>query len=281
MEKCVFDPFLTHFWSHNGPFSRHFGIFHGPKCAIMGSKRAKNTCLSIPSGLGTTLEKMIFFAPGTTVDPPLAPIVRGPSCPPAPASDHWYGGLGVSLGDSEAWKPQKVEGCGWTRCPRNLILSHVAQDTARAWFRGVGAHCADFGAFWRLFGPFLGHIVELKGTRGLLDMVKSSRTWSVATVSLRLGVLPGFWGYFGAKMAVFVPKLRRFGRAPPDLVPPPRAATGEFSAQNLDLARPPPRLQDGYMGKRSEALGQSNGQNGMDTCLLLFVACCCCCCCCC
>ena len=24
--KCVFDPFLTHFWSQDSPFSRHFGI---------------------------------------------------------------------------------------------------------------------------------------------------------------------------------------------------------------------------------------------------------------
>ena len=176
LEKCVFDPFLTHFWCQNGPFSRHFGIFHGPKRATTGSKRPKNTCLSIPSGLGTTLEKMIFSAPGTLVDPPLAPTVHGLGCPPAAPSDHWYGGPGGSLGDSEAWKPQKVGGCGWTRCPRNLILGHIAQDTARAWFRGVGAHCADFGAFWRLFGPFLGHIVELKGTRGLFDTAKSSRT---------------------------------------------------------------------------------------------------------
>ena len=151
LEKCVFDPFLTHFWSQNGPFSRHFGIFHGPKRVTTGSKRAKNTCLSIPSGPGTTLEKIIFFAPGTLVDPPLAPAVRGPGCPPAPPGDHWFGGLGVSLGDSEAWKPQKVGGCGSTRCLRNWILSHVAQDTARSWFRGVGAHCAVFGAFWRLF----------------------------------------------------------------------------------------------------------------------------------
>ena len=113
----------------------------------------------------------------------------------------------------------------------NPILSHVAQDTARAWFQGVGAHCTDFRAFWRLFGPFL---VELRGTRGLFDTAKSSRTWSVGTVSLRLGVLPGFRGYFGRKMAVFGPKLRRFGRAPPDLAPNPRAATGEFVAQNLD-----------------------------------------------
>ena len=133
-------------------------------------------------------------------------------------------------------------GCGWTRCPRNSVLSHVAQDTARAWFRGDGAHCVDFGDFWRLLGPFLGHIVELKGTRGLFDTAKSSRTWRVATVSLRLGVSRGFGGCFGRKIAIFGPKLRGFGRAPPDLAPPPRAATGEFLAQNLDLARAPPRL---------------------------------------
>ena len=73
LEKRVFHPFLTHFWFQNSPFSRHFAIFCGPKRATTGSKRPKNTCLSIPSGLGTTLEKMIFFAPGTLVDPPLAP----------------------------------------------------------------------------------------------------------------------------------------------------------------------------------------------------------------
>ena len=72
-------------------------------------------------------------------------------------------------------------------------------------------------------------------------------------------------------MAVFGPKLRRFGRAPPDLAPPPRAAIGEFLAQSLDLARPLPRLQDGSMGKRSEVLGGSNGKNGTETCLLLVV----------
>ena len=42
------------------------------KRVTTGSKRAKNTSSSIPSGLGTTLEKMIFFCPwdpsGPTVD---------------------------------------------------------------------------------------------------------------------------------------------------------------------------------------------------------------------
>ena len=51
-------------------------------------------------------------------------------CPPAPPSDQWYRGLGVSLGDFEACKQQKVGGCGWTRCPQNSDLRHVAQDTA-------------------------------------------------------------------------------------------------------------------------------------------------------
>ena len=69
------------------------------------------------------------------------------------------------------------------------FLSHVAQDMARSWFRGAGAHCAYFGAFWRFFGPFLGHIVELEGTKGPLVTRKSSRTWSVPAVCLRLAVL--------------------------------------------------------------------------------------------
>ena len=185
---------------------------------------------------------MIFFAPGTLVDPPLAPTVRGLCYPPAPPSDHWYGGQGGSFGHFEGWNPQKVGGCGWTRCPRNWILSHVAQDTACSWFRGAGAHGADFGAFWRLFGPFLGHIVELGGNKELLVTVKSSRTWGVASVCLHLAVLTGLRGRFGPKKAVFGHKMRRFGRAPRDVAPPPRATTGEFLAENLDLARPPPRL---------------------------------------
>ena len=105
MKKRIFDPFLTYCWSQNVPFPRHFGIFHGPKRATTGSKRPKNTCLSIPSGLATTLEKIIFFALGTLVDPPLAPTVCGLAGPPAAPSDHWYGGLRVSLGESEASKP--------------------------------------------------------------------------------------------------------------------------------------------------------------------------------
>ena len=91
----------------------------------------KNTCLSIPSGVGTIFEKIIFFAPGTLVDPPLAPTARRPGCPPAAPRAHWYGGVGVWLGDSEGWKVQKVGACGWTGCTGNSVLSPVAENTAR------------------------------------------------------------------------------------------------------------------------------------------------------
>ena len=143
---------------------------------------------------------------------------------------------------------------------------------------GVLVHIAHILA---LLGAFSGRFSDiswsaLEGPRGLFDTPKSSRTCGVATVSLYLGASPRFGGYFVRKMAIFGPKLRRFGRPPPDRAPPPRAATGEFVAQNLDLARPAaPRLQDSYIGKRSEAFGRSNGRNGMD--VWLLVACCCCC----
>ena len=84
--------------------------------------------------------------------------------------------------------------------------------------------------------------MELKDTRGLFDTMKSSRTWIVATVLLLLAVLTRFGDRFGPKKAVLGHKMRRFGRAPPYLAPPPRATTGEFMAENLDLARTPPRL---------------------------------------
>ena len=94
----------------------------------------------------------------------------------------------------------------------------------------------------QILGPFGALLVELKGTRGLFETVKSSPTCNVPTVSLRLAVLTGFRGRFGPKKAVLGHQMRSFGRAPPNLAPPPRGATGEFLAQNLDLARAPPRL---------------------------------------
>ena len=91
------------------------------------------------------------------MDPPLAPTVHSLSCPPVPRSEQGYGGLGVSLGDSKAWKPQKVGGRGWTRCLWNLVLSHIAQDTARSRFGGLLTQTArNLGHFWPFLGRFLG-----------------------------------------------------------------------------------------------------------------------------
>ena len=87
--------------------------------------------------------------------------------------------------------------------------------------------------------------MELKDKRGLFVTVKSSRKWAIAIVHPRFSVSPRFWGYLGRRTAVFGPKLRRFGRAPPNLAPRPWAAISEFLAQNFDLARPPPRLSGG------------------------------------
>ena len=57
-----------------------------------------------------------------------------------------------------------------------------------------------------------------------------------------LAVLTEYRGRFEPKKVVLGHEMRNFGRAPPNLAQPPRGPTGEFLAQNLDLARPPPRL---------------------------------------
>ena len=38
LEKHIFDPLLTHFWSQNNPFSRHFVTLEGPKWLANGLK---------------------------------------------------------------------------------------------------------------------------------------------------------------------------------------------------------------------------------------------------
>ena len=65
-----------------------------------------------------------------------------------------------------------------------------------------------FEASGGLFGPFPGHMVELEGRQELVDTGKSSGTWSVPTVSLRLAVLNVFQGFLSPKMAIFGPRLQ-------------------------------------------------------------------------
>ena len=102
--------------------------------------------------------------------------------------------------------------------------------------------CAQFGPFLAIFRPFVRHIAELEGNKGLFVTRKSGHTCSAQTVSLPLAVLTWFRGHFGPKKAVLRRKMRSSAKAPPNLAPPPGGATGEFLAENLDLARPPPRL---------------------------------------
>ena len=89
----------------------------------------------------------------------------------------------------------------------------------------LGLWLSAFVASRGLFGPFLGYMVELEGRKELVDTGKSSRTWSVPTVSLPLAVSNVFQGFFGPKMAVFGPKLQflklRFATCESRSRPPP------------------------------------------------------------
>ena len=69
-----------------------------------------------------------------------------------------YGGLGVHSGNFEGWKTQKVGDCGWVRCPRNRVLSHVAKDMACSWFVAVASQSTqNLG----LLGAFLGRFRDI------------------------------------------------------------------------------------------------------------------------
>ena len=80
LEKRVFDPFGTQFWSQNGPFSRHFGSFRGQERATRGSKRLKTACFGITRGVGSFLEKVFFLPRVDPGDPFWPPPIWAPSC---------------------------------------------------------------------------------------------------------------------------------------------------------------------------------------------------------
>ena len=75
--KHIFDPFLTHFLSHNNPFSRHFGILGGPRRATTSSKCAKNTCFWHPMWSRIIFEKRLFFCTRWTLLTPLGTHLFG------------------------------------------------------------------------------------------------------------------------------------------------------------------------------------------------------------
>ena len=145
---------------------------------------------------------MIFLSLETMVTLPLTLTVRRPGCSLAQPSDQWYGGLGVSLNNSEGWKPQNLWVCWWTKCLYIWYLIHVAQDTARSWFSGRLTQIAHI----------LGHLWVVSRTHGRVRVPQEAlshralkahiqRTNSFPPVArLKWGSEP-FWGnksYFGA-----------------------------------------------------------------------------------
>ena len=86
----------------------------------------------------------------------------------------------------------------------------------------VDTKCAQFGPFLVIFGPCLGHIVDLEGNQGCFVTRESRRTCMVGTVFLRLSVLTKFRRRFGPKKDVLGHKMCCFARAFPDLAPPSR-----------------------------------------------------------
>ena len=134
-------------------------------------------------------------------------------------------------------------------------------------------------SFWGFLAPFWAVSWTYPRVRGHQGSLGHQKVKPHVQCSSRLPSFVFFeplLGLFWAKNGCFWPKLRRYGRAPPHLAPPARAATVEFLAQNLDFARAPRRLQDGKCGVKPEALRRCNGHNEMVACLLVGVACCCC-----
>ena len=139
--------------------------------------------------------------------------------------------------------------------------------------------CTKFGPSGGLFGRFPGHMVELEGRKGLVDIGKSSRTWSVPTLSLCLAVLNGFWGCFGPKMAVFGPKLQflklRSATCDTRSQPPPLSfwlilcvVVPHTHRYHPPKFQPNPKHHDGVLIFPHFARAAC--------CLLLLAACCCC-----
>ena len=136
-------------------------------------------------------------------------------------------------GESEARKPQKMGGCGWTTCPENSLVSHVAQYTARVCFWACFTQITDIEA---TFNHFWAVSRTCRGARGQQRALVHGAIEAHVVCRNRL---PSFgcsnWvlGPFWAKNSCFEAQNASFWGASPDLAPPPRGATGECFAQNL------------------------------------------------
>ena len=124
--------------------------------------------------------------------------------------------------------------------------------------------------------------MELEGCKELVDTGKSSRMWSVPTVSLRLAVLNVFQGFFGPKMAAFGPKLQflklRSSTCDSCSRPPPLSFLLKLCVVVLHSHRYHAPKFHPNLKHHGGILIFSHFVRAVAACLL---ACCCCCCCCC
>ena len=107
MENACFDPFLT-IVGPKRPIFKAFWDFPWPKTRHHGLKTALKHLFEHPKWSRNNFGKNLFFRPGDPGAPTVGPHCAWLAGPLAAPSDHWYGGLGGSLGNSEAWKPEKV-----------------------------------------------------------------------------------------------------------------------------------------------------------------------------
>ena len=132
---------------------------------------------------------------------------------------------------------------------------------------GVLVHIAQI--FLAVLAPFLAVSLTycwVEGHQRALSHSNSKPHMGVATVTLCLAFCPGFRANLSENWPFSAEKICRFRRAPTNLAPKLRAATGKFVAQNFDFTRPSPGLQDDLFCERSEALAPSNAQNSKETC---------------
>ena len=141
---CAFSSQKQPFWGQNSP-KTHLKWLNGGKrllhstCGLISScQRAlllpSNSTICMRNGqkmAKNAVERAQFVPTRPKIKngpylPCWASASRGPGCSPAPPNNHRYKGQGISLGNSEGWKPQKVGGCRWSRCPWNSDLSAIA-----------------------------------------------------------------------------------------------------------------------------------------------------------
>ena len=125
--------------------------------------------------------------------------MRGSGCPPAPPRHQWYPGLGISLGNCEARKPQTVRRCGCTGCPVKSDLSHIAEDTAHSWFWGCLTQTTHILA---IFGAISRKYLGVGRQQRALHHEELKAQVIAQNVSIPFANLNGFRGRFGPKTPI-------------------------------------------------------------------------------